>query len=569
MVVLAFGLTMTWALTGISANQPKKVLILPFKMNSAQNADWLQNGIYDMLSSRIKWPDKVDVIAKPDSFSAFQRLKGNLDEASALSVGREYRADYVLYGSVTMMGQDTSLDATMLDLAAEEGQPPLTFYGQTQGMNGVIPKINEFVTEINAKVFGRGAAASSSAQATPAEPAAGPEESLPAYRRHPDYLLTGREGQQLSPLNPNFIVAVGADAREGSFWRSPFIRVDIIGLDVGDVDGDGRNEVVYATKNAIFVGRVEDRTFKPVASFKGNASDHFLSLDLADLNGNGRPEIFVSSQRALRANSYVFEVQDNRLTPIVENFDYYFRVVYLPHGPKVVGQKGGVGQKLFYEGVKIMAAANGTYVPEQPLVTPKGVNLFNFAKLITGEDQKEYTAYIDHNSKLVMLSPNGEDIWSSAEDYCATPFYMELPLSGDEVTKSDREGGPKRVYTSTRIIVADLNADGRPELILAKNEKDTHSKFLERWQDFKNGSIFSLSLVDMALRENWRSRQQRGFISDYQIADYDNNGSQDLVASVVTKSATGATDGRSVIVAFELATPEEMRQAEEKRLKGE
>ena len=78
-------------------------------------------------------------------------------------------------------------------------------------------------------------------------------------RRHPDYLLTGEEGRNLSPLNPNFIAAVGAEEKEGSFWRSPSIPIAIVGMDIGDVDGDGKNEMVFSSRNTLYVAPVGKR----------------------------------------------------------------------------------------------------------------------------------------------------------------------------------------------------------------------------------------------------------------------------------------------------------------------
>ena len=560
--VILLTVGMILIISGLCWAAPKRVLVLPFKMNAAQDTSYLQQGILDMLSSRLEWANRVVVMPKAEARAAFDKFKGNIDKTSALELGRSVGADYVLFGSVTMLGENVSLDANMLDLASLS--TPVTVFSQTEGLDGVIPKINEFAQNINAKVFGRGTAAASGDSPRPQTQ---PVSPLPGHRRHPDYLLTGQEGRSTSPLNPNFIAAVGAKDQEGSFWRSPSIPQAIVGMDIGDVDADGKNEVVYASATTVYVNRVENGRFQRVALHKVQAGYRLLSVDVEDVDGDGRAEIFVSSQQRFNARSFVFEVRNGKIFTKVKDSPWYYRVVYLTEGRRLVGQRSGTGEA-FYRGPQIMKAAGGGYVPDKPLKLPKGYNLFGVAVAMLSEGGKEHLVAVSEGEHLMLLSRGGQEIWKSKDYFAGTMNYIEYPWGLDrdqDVLEDDR---PRRIWLPSRLIITDLDDDGQKEIIVAKNEF-AGTRLMSRLRFFDQGAIYSLRFSQLAIRENWRSRNLPGPLSDYQIKDYDNDGRPDLVTAVVIKQGDGMMDGRSAIVAYQLAGPEEMRRTKEQQKSDE
>ncbi|MDX2451819.1 MAG: hypothetical protein QNK21_04155, partial [Desulfosarcina sp.] len=135
---------------------PARVAILPFDVNAKNDMTFLQEGILDMLGSRLAWHDKVEVINEKETKAALASVEGFEGQSRALLVGGKLQADYVLFGSLTVFGESVSIDAKMVDVNGQ--QAPLPFFAQTQGMGEVIPQINQFATNINATVFGRGVA---------------------------------------------------------------------------------------------------------------------------------------------------------------------------------------------------------------------------------------------------------------------------------------------------------------------------------------------------------------------------------------------------------------------------
>ena len=167
---------------------PLRVAILPFEMYAEKDLAFLQEGIQDMLSSRLAWPDKVLMINEDEIKAAVESVADAFrGESRALLVGGRLNADYVLFGSITMFGGSVSIDGKMVDVSGQ--QPPLPFFTQTQGLDQVIPEINRFATSINETVFGRAAPDRPTAKTAP-QPAAQPDrEAHYNQRMHPEKLL--------------------------------------------------------------------------------------------------------------------------------------------------------------------------------------------------------------------------------------------------------------------------------------------------------------------------------------------------------------------------------------------
>ena len=109
MAVLFVFLTTT-AIPALCA-QPKKVAIVPFFINSPQDLGFLQNGLFNMLFSRLSDPGKVDVMDREtvDKVMAQAKkadeIKGSLNESKARIIGANMGVDYLLFGGLTHFGE--------------------------------------------------------------------------------------------------------------------------------------------------------------------------------------------------------------------------------------------------------------------------------------------------------------------------------------------------------------------------------------------------------------------------------------------------------------------------------
>ena len=116
---------------------PAQVVIIPFEINAEKNLEFLKTGIQDMLSSRLSWKDKVVVMDKTAVNNTVKSLGDFKGESLALLAGGQLKADYIISGSVTVIGQGASIDATLRDITGKIA--PIAFFGQTNSLGGVIP----------------------------------------------------------------------------------------------------------------------------------------------------------------------------------------------------------------------------------------------------------------------------------------------------------------------------------------------------------------------------------------------------------------------------------------------
>lgn len=520
----------------------KKVAVIPFTMNADKDFGFLQQGIADMLATRLAWEDNVLVVEKQEVLKAMKSVSGSMSSKNAKSVGKALHADYVLFGSLTVFGKSVSMDATMLDVSG--ARAPVTAFNQSRGMDGVIPAINDFAKDINAKIFGRAAPAPALAPT----PALGAQPAAPGTYAHPDTLIPGlgagvpdvSQVGQKSRQTP-FIMAASSGR---DFWKSPNFDVSIQGLAIGDVTGDGLTETVFIGDHKIFVKKNQQGRMAAVTEYEGEKHHKFVWVDVADINGNGKAEIFVSSINASnnRAESFILEWNGSSLELVAEKQKRFFAVVTQPgQRPALYAQRGGVSDPLLPGIFKIDYEA-GDYVLGSKVNVFDYVQVFgfNFAD-VDNAGQLNVVAF-DKGDELEVFSINGKREWGGDENFGGSHKFLKIP--GKEKTAD-------RIFLAQRIIVTDLNSDNQPEILVVKN-KGTASRLFKRYHKYTSAEFVSLAWDGLGLATAWQTRKISGYVVDYAVGDFDNDGKAEL-AVAVEQSGSLFGSKKSSIIAYELA----------------
>jgi TolB-like protein len=546
---------------GLWADEPSKVAIVPFKVNADKDLSFLRDGIVDMLSSRLSWDNKVVVIQKEATEQALKSAKGPMNDKAARELGAGLGADYVLFGSLTIFGESVSMDAKMIDVQGLK--PPVTIFNQSQGMDTVIPKVNAFASDINEKVFGR-ATVRPRAKAVPV-PVAKAQPS-PSIYAHPEKLL-GQPGTvqgtggavTSSGLNPDFVVAHGGQ-EASTYWKSRNFDKYLKSMAIGDVDGDGQQETVLIGQTDIFIYRKAEGRFLKVKEIAGNASNHYITVDVADINENGIAEIFINNKHAARdtLESFVLEWNGADFVPIVEKQNWYYRVLDLPgRGPLVVGQKRGV-RNAFLPGIHELAWLEGRYQSVSKLGVPRDLNVFWFTTGDILNNGNESILMFDEFDYLRIVGASGAKEWKSDEKYGGSLNFIDT--APDEYT-TDKDEDRERIYVGQRIFLKDLNRDGKLEVLVAKNQGTT-SRIFKRLRHYSSCEIVNLSWDGIGLGVNWRTRKIQSYVSDFAIADFDNDGEDEMVAvAVMKKGASLLLKAKSAIISYDLASPEAAQES--------
>ncbi len=554
-----------------------RVAILPFDVNAEKDLTFLQEGIVDMLASRIEWRDRVEVIDKSEIRTALAQTDNFDGESRALLVGGKLKADYVLFGSITVLGESVSIDAKMVDVNGQ--QPPMPFFAQTSSMGGVIPQINQFATNINQTVFGRG-----TVQRPATQPAAQPniavvpvpqgQPTAPDYdpRMHPEKLLhpddnaaprppagttvqnpvPATAGTNYQAPNPAFVVTAPATAstadQEQTFWRSRNFKALITGLAIADVDNDSRKELVVVSGNEVSIYRMENGRLikKEVAADSGKST--YISVDAADVNGNGTPELYISSLGSGNTivDSFVLEYSGDTYKTISDGNNWYYRVATTPDkGNVLLGQRHRyAAESIFLEPILEMNWQGDRIAPGRQVLPGRKANLMGMAYGdITQTGSSVVVAYNEWD-KIRIYRTNGEKIWEDTEHSGGNKLYFNLP-------KVD-SGMPNRQYFPARIRIVDMDKDGKAEVLIARHE-ELSKNMLKDLRVYNNGKIVSMRWNGMGLVPQWETQGFQGRASDFLLGDIDNDGTDELVVAIVVKEGSIIlTDAISKIIAFDL-----------------
>ncbi|MBI4776899.1 MAG: VCBS repeat-containing protein [Deltaproteobacteria bacterium] len=529
------------------AAAPKSILILPFNIHSEKDLSFLQAGIQDMLSTRLAEKGQVTVIDKVKAAEAYRELQGEFTSDRLQETGKKYAADYVLYGSLTVLGESVSLDAQVLDVTA--GALPETLSRQIAGMDGLIPEINDFARSVKEKVFNLGEPISSSGESE-ASSASGPQEGVPQAKSNlsPGYFMTPQDRIQVSSLGPNIIER--GQYGKPLLWKSHAFPIHIKGFDIGDIDGNGKNELVLITEREVRAYKWTDPGgLGEIAKFDIGAFNMLVTVDVADLNNDGVAEIYVVNEVGTmgETSSFVLEMRSGRLIPVIQNIPWNFRVILDPETsePMLVGQRKTA--EGLQAGIYVLKRSAAQITEGKQLTVPVGATAFNFSLADLNNDGKILVVLINGDDYLEVETRSGDSLWESEYYFGGTMNY--LTVKQDNAFTSEAS---ERLYVPARIVIADMNEDGVPEVLVNRNKSATF-RLTSRYRFFSGCHIVSLTWKGIGLMEDWTTTRIPGYVSDFQLKDLDGDGKKDLVAAMVKLDPSGIKEPRSIFVSFQLA----------------
>ncbi|MBV5318004.1 MAG: VCBS repeat-containing protein, partial [Desulfobulbaceae bacterium] len=466
LLVLSTDPAPAWAKTAEPAK--RQVVFLPFTVEIPGSYAYLRNGLASMLASRLA--SRTDIAAVPQGASTEQMAKAlKSGEYAAFSQQlRQSGADYLIMGSLTPKGDQFELTSYVFSNAA--GQAPKKFHKDVVVIDNAMTAVDEMAWEISSAVFGK------------AKPEESPQTKTSAafQTAHPERAY--REGRFAGTATG---LEVGGRFELTGSYRSKNIPSELMDINAGDLNGDGTDEIVLLTSNALIIYGYTDGQFKMIATVDLPNHLRYLSVTMADLNKNGFQEIYISGSNGNNPDSSALEWNGKKPTFLFQHVPYYLRAMTAPkEAPVLLGQTSLAGE-LNVDAISLMALDPQRGVTMgKPFPLPKGFNIFDFAQADLNGDGAKETIAINKYNKMQVFDAAGTLLWTSAEQFGATNNFFGT-LTSDSVLEKET------VYSRTRLVISDLDLDGTDDVLIGKNRLET-VKFMPNLRYFDGSSIAAL-----------------------------------------------------------------------------
>ncbi|HUN54921.1 MAG TPA: VCBS repeat-containing protein [Smithella sp.] len=554
----------------LCAKDKYTVTILPFSVNSAENIDYVKQGIEEMLTSRISSSDKITVTDKSAVLDEMKKSKiKSMSSENALKLGKKLNSDYVVWGSITKIGNSISINGKLTNVA--ETKSDVGVATQSQTLDDIIPKVNDFSENILKHILGTTPQAQAQGQpsaqpAAPAPAAVTPTtpQAPPALSRESQIIAGMKSGNKkggtLTAVINSEYVNTPEPINRRDFWMSQRIATEFKGMAIGDVNNDGTNKIVVIDTNTVYIYKKTDKELVLLEKMKGNSYDNYLAVDVADINGDGIPQIIVTSINDSLLDSFVLEYKNGKYVKIASDIRWFLRVIDTSSGTMLLGQEFGT-DKPFNTPIYEMVWRDGKYVSDQKMKIPFGLSIYGLAidnlgigggDKIFALDDLDYLYITEKTNKsLARLTSIGfksdELIWKSDDEYGGSNNYIEKIEDKINPSENDKE---RNAYLNLRLLTFDYQKGGKKQLIVVKNLSSV-GRIFKKYKAFSASEIYDLEWDGLGMAENWHTKKINGYVADYAIKDVDNDGKPEIVLALV--QSTGATlSNRSVIVVYKM-----------------
>jgi TolB-like protein len=142
MVARAVALALPFFALSAAAQPRIRIVVLPVVVHALEQQEYLQNGIADMLATRLEQNPKLAVIRVANTSQA--TIDGETARAAARNVG----AEYVVFGSFTRFGEGASLDLRCLKTEGPKGEDPRSVCVNAGSVGEIIPRLDELAEKV-------------------------------------------------------------------------------------------------------------------------------------------------------------------------------------------------------------------------------------------------------------------------------------------------------------------------------------------------------------------------------------------------------------------------------------
>jgi len=511
LVFLCFFMLSSTVVYGKDGNANYRLVFSTFDISSAGNYAYLRDGIKSMLASRLAATDRVIVLDRTFSEKELISLKNR--QPAILGGSEMLAADYLVTGSLYGLKTGMNIQVVLYPFTADK--EILHFEAIVKNPENMIIDVEKLSAEIAQSAFGYQAVDPATAK-TPAE--GGGSSGFITVHPEAAYKKSVHSGVVVGAAGSSVQVIAGGGK------RSLTLAKEIRAFAVGDVDGDALDEIVVLVGNSLEMYKIDGKKITKVATASLPPAIECHAINMADLDHSGRMKIYISSTEGLNISSLIVDWDKGKgFRVVTENIPWYIRPVLVPgKGWRLAGQKRGAGKtELVKAGIYLLDLSGGT-VPSagERLPLPDGVNLFDFVFADLDGDGAPETVAIDKKERLQVFNRANELLWVSKKSFGGSLIYLG-PSRAGAVNQQDRRNFTldedtqrELIFVPGRLVVADVDNDGRQEIVVNENTLSSLS-ISDKLRIYNDGVIVGLAWDGSALNEAWRTGTFRGYIAGF------------------------------------------------------
>lgn len=518
-VLLCFLLADGLAVRGQETGENYRLVFSTFDVSSAGNYAYLRDGIQSMLVSRLAAKDRFEVLDQTITDEQLSTMKDGRLTAGGKDIPPV--ADFLVEGNLYGLKSGLNVQVTLYPFAPEK--EILRFSIVTNTPDTLISDIEQLAGEMAQAAIGKKSTDPTRQQAT--GETGGASSFVTA---HPEAAFKKGQYSGMVVGTPGSVVQTSALGSK----RNITLPDEMTAMTVADADGDTIGEVFVLSGRRLELYKVSGKSIDKVAetTLPKNIRSH--AINAADLDKDGRLELYISATDDLDVSSMIITWDTaNGFRVAAENISWYLRPVLLPgKGWRLAGQKRGVAKTEFVrEGVYLLNT-DATLKPSQGerLPLPGKINLFDFVYADLDGDGVAETVAIDQKERMRVYNQANELLWVSERSFGGSKVYLG-PSQGESVNQNDRRNltvdenaDRELIFVPGRLLVADVDKDGREEIIVNENTmpslgffKTSVVSFFSKLRTYKEGVVVGMAWNGTAMNEVWRTGKFRGYLADH------------------------------------------------------
>ena len=497
-----------------AAEEKTTFAVLPFELSRTGQYAYLNSAIRQMLVSRLVQQGAAKIIDPQLSAREVESIRGYLKTGAIDQVAARIKADWLVDGSMYSLKEGLQVNLTFYSTAGDIKPIPYTI--KADKPDDIMPAITALSAEINNDTFGL---------EDESEAAGGPkggDGGLASFQTpHPE-----RDYKKGLYSGATLFGGAGDERFESKGIRkSSNIPLAVESVALGDLNNDGVQELVVASRTKIRLFHFDDRRFDLVAQYDFNPNLKIHVINIADPGATGTIKLFVSANNGKFPASAIFTWDGAKtLTLVRENIRWYIRPVWWPKKEMILaGQKDSpnISDNFLTPGVFQLNVLDDSWNLERgdKLQLPEKTNLFDFVVADLNGDGSNEMMVIDKVEKLLVYDDVLNLLWVSSANYGGNKRFFGPPKSQKDQTgyNAYNESEDERrtiVFIPGRLVTRDITGDGLPEVVVSSNEVG-YSRYAENIRSYDGGAVACLSWRGAGLLELWRTNRIEGYVADY------------------------------------------------------